>query len=80
MFGHLSQPVPALRHELDRQRAVAVEHRPATGLLDDVEGDLGALTEIVGEERCGLEREVPQRIVETAVAHARSFAARSRLG
>ena len=68
--GQLAQPRPALREERAGARLVAVEGRPAAGaLVDDVELDLGAGLQVVGEQRRGLQREVPQRVVESTVTH-----------
>src|SRR4051795_9620695 len=66
--GQVAQLVPARDHELGGQRLVAVEDGSAAGLLDHVERDLGAGAKLLAQERGGLEREVPQRIVETSVA------------
>ena len=55
-------------------RLVAIERRPAAAaFVDDVELDLGACLQFFGEERGGLQREVPQRVVESTVAHATRF-------
>jgi hypothetical protein len=41
--------------------------------LDDVELDLRAGLQVLGEQRRGLQREVPQRVVESTVSHATRF-------
>ena len=63
-----------------RTRLVSVEGgTPASALVDDVELDLGAVLQIVGEQRGGLQREVPQRVVESSIAHATRFRRRAGL-
>src|SRR5206468_6486935 len=70
-----AQLVPAAREELLRERAVAVEDRPAARLLNDVEGDLVPRSELRREQRGGVEGEVAEGVVERAVSHVRPFAA-----
>ncbi len=73
----LAQPIPAFGDVWPGARLVAIEDRPAAvTLVDDVELDLGSRAKIIGEERRGLQREVPQRGVEGRVAHRREFASR----
>ena len=78
--GQLAQPRPALVDERAGARLVAVQGRAAAAaLVDHVELDLGAVAQFVGEQRGGLEREVPQRVVESTVAHAGRFRRRGRV-
>src|SRR5215208_1356557 len=72
--GQLAQARPALREERAGARLVAVERSAsASSLVYDVELDLGAGLLVVGEQRRGLQREVPQRVVESTVTHAARF-------
>src|SRR5215208_2379630 len=76
--GQLAQARPALREERAGARLVAVERRAsASSLIYDVELDLGAGLLVVGEQRRGLQREVPQRVVESTVTHAARFRRRT---
>ena len=66
----LAQARPALGQEGLRAGLVAIERGAALGaLVEHVELDLGAVTQVVCEQRRGFEREVPQRVVQETVAH-----------
>ena len=70
----LAQSRPALREERAGAGLVPVEGRAAAAtLVYDVEFDLGAGLLVVCEKRGGLQREVPQRVVESTVTHAARF-------
>ena len=72
--GQLAQALPAPADEGAGARLVAVEDgAAAVALVDDVELDLRARLEVIAEERRGLEREVPQRVVKSTIAHEARF-------
>ena len=73
--GKTGQNTAALVDELGGQRAVAVERRVATALLDNLERQFMAALGVAGELPCGFLRECVQRGAQLAKAHKRRFAA-----
>ena len=72
--GQLAEALPAPADEGAGAWLVAVEDgAAAVALVDYVELDLRARLDVIAEERRGLEREVPQRVVKSTIAHEARF-------